>query len=184
MAQSFFGRLLEKQSLAGIRREGGKFRSFLLRAFSNHLIKEHERARAQKRGAGAPLLSLQMEDAEARYCLDAPDPATPESAFERQWTLTLLDLVLERLRRECEASGKEALFEDLHLHLQGDKEGPPYAEVAARHGMKENAVKVTVHRLRQRYGELLRREIARTVSSAEEVEEELRHLVTVMSRAG
>lgn len=182
LAQEFFTRLLEKQSLEGIQREGGKFRSFLLRSFDNFLIKERERRNALKRGGGIPALSLQMEDAEARYTLDPADAATPESHYERLWALTLLDHVLQRLRGEWMASGREAFFLDMQPHLQGEKSGLPYAEIAERHGMTESAVKVAVHRVRVRYGELLRQEIGRTVSTAAEVEDELRHLITVMGR--
>lgn len=181
-AQDFFGDLLEKQSLCGLEREGGRFRSFLLRAFENFLLKERKAAQAQKRGGGATVLSLQMEDAEARYGLEVPDRVTPELAFERQWTLVLLARVLARLRAEQDSGGKAALFESLQPMLQGDGRGAPYAEVAERHGMSEGAVKVLVHRLRQRYGDLLRREIARTVESATDVDDELRHLLTVMAR--
>jgi RNA polymerase sigma factor (sigma-70 family) len=182
ITQDFFLHLIEKQSLEGMERNGGKFRSFLLRSLDNFLANQWDRSRAQKRGAGRQPLSLEAADGEVRYSMEPPAPDTPETMFERQWVFTLLAKVLEDLRAECETAGKGKLFGDLRLHLQGDRQGPAYAEVAARHGMTEGAVKVAVHRLRQRYGELLREEIARTVSRPEEVDEELRHFIAVSAR--
>jgi RNA polymerase sigma factor (sigma-70 family) len=182
ITQDFFLHLLEKQSLQGLEQSGGRFRSFLLRSLDNFLANEWDRRHAQKRGSGEPVLSLNAADGESKYAHVVSDRDTPETLFERQWALTLLSNVLEQLRQECEATGKSGLFEDLRLHLQGDRQGPPYAEIAARQGMSEGAVKVTVYRLRQRYVELLRGEIARTVSRPEEVDEELQHLVALMGR--
>jgi RNA polymerase sigma factor (sigma-70 family) len=182
ITQDFFVHLLAKKSLQGLEQTGGRFRSFLLRSVDNFLANEWDRRQAQKRGSGQANLSLNAADGEARYAHAVSDRDTPETLFERQWALTLLSKVLEQLRKECEATGKTGLFEDLRLHLQGDRQGPPYAEIAARQGMTEGAVKVTVHRLRQRYVELLRGEIARTVSRPEEVDEELRHLVALVGR--
>ena len=179
MAQSFFLHLIEKQSLEGLAREGGKFRSFLLRSLDNFLANAWHRAQAQKRGGGVQLLSLNLDQAETQFGLEPSTAETPEMIFERQWVGTLLANVLNRLREESEANGKGALFADLQPSLQGDRNGRPYAEVAARHHMTEGAVKVTVHRLRNRYGELLREEIARTVSNAADVDEELRRLLAV-----
>ena len=182
VAQAFFTCLIEKQRLAGLEREGGRFRSFLLRSLDHFVTNLWGQERAQKRGAGARPLSLNAADGETRYGLEVPDRQTPESLFEMQWVFTLLANVLECLRAECETRGKGDLFRDLQPHLQGERGGPLYAEVAARHAMSEGAIKVAVHRLRQRYGELLREEIARTVSSPEEVDDELRHLITVSGR--
>ena len=182
ITQDFFVHLIEYQSLQGLEREGAKFRTFLLRLLDHFLTNEWNRRRAQKRGAGRPLLSLNIDDGEAKYLLEPPDRDSPEILFERQWVVTLLAKVLERLRSECAAAAKGALFADLSLHLQGDRQGPPYAEVAARHGMSEGAVKVAVHRLRQRYGQFLRDEIAQTVGRPEEVDDELRYLISVMAR--
>ncbi len=182
VTQDFFLHLINYESLEGLVREGGKFRTFLLRLLDNFLANEWDRHRAQKRGAGQPLLSLNVADGEAKYLLEPPDRNTPETLFERQWVFTLLSKVLEYQAAECEAAGKGKLFADLRLHLQGERPGPPYAEVAARHGMTEGAVKVTVHRLRQRYGELLREEIARTVGGPEEVDDELRHFIAVSAQ--
>jgi RNA polymerase sigma-70 factor (ECF subfamily) len=182
ITQDFFVHLMEKKSLQGLTQSGGRFRSFLLRSLDNFLANEWDRRHAQKRGDGQPLLSLNLADGEAKYSQALSDRETPESLFERQWVLTLLAKVLDQLRQECDTTGKGDLFEDLRLHLQGERQGPAYAEVAMRHGLSEGAVKVTVHRLRQRYGELLRSEIARTVSSPGEVDDELRHLIALSTR--
>lgn len=179
ITQNFFLHLIEKQSLDGLERDGGKFRSFLLRSLDNFLANAWHRARAQKRGDGVQPLSLDAQDGEARYLFEPTESVTPETLFERQWVCTLLAKVIGYLSTECEKSGKGGLFRDLQPHLQGDRQGQPYADVAARHRMSEGAVKVAVHRLRQRYGELLREEITRTVGSPEEVDEELRHLMAV-----
>jgi RNA polymerase sigma-70 factor (ECF subfamily) len=181
--QDFFTRLLEKQSLSGLRREGGKFRSFLLGAMANFLADEWDRAQTQKRGSGRKPLSLDAEDGEARFqALAIAGELTPESAFEMQWAVMLLEHVAEQLRAEELKSGKGDLFEDLQPHLQSDRAGLPYAEIATRHDTTEGAIKVAVHRLRHRYGQHLREQIARTVSSPAEVDEELRHLINVMRR--
>lgn len=182
VTQDFFVHLIEKKSLQDLTQSGGRFRSFLLHSLDNFLANEWHRRHAQKRGNGQPLLSLNVADGEAKYSQVLSDRDTPETLFERQWVLTLLAKVLDQLRKECEATGKSGLFEDLRLHLQGDRQGPPYAEIAVRHGLSEGAVKVTVHRLRQRYGELLREEISRTVSGPSEMEEELRHLIALSAR--
>jgi len=182
ITQDFFVHLMEKKSLQGLEQVGGRFRSFLLRSLDNFLANDWDRRHAQKRGEGQPVLSLNVDDGEAKYSLATSDHDTPEVLFERQWVVTLLAKVFETLRAECQQAGKAPLFEDLRLHLQGDRQGPGYAEVAARHGLSEGAVKVTVHRLRQRYGELLRAEIARTVSSPAEVDDELRHLISLSAR--
>lgn len=149
ITQGFFARTLEKEALGGLKREGGRFRSFLLAALSNFLANEWDRSHAQKRGGGVNPLALDTADEEGRYVAES---ATPESLFEKQWVLTLLNHVLERLRSE--QGERSAMFEDLRPHLQRDSAGLPYAEIARKHGTSEGAVKVTVHRLRHRYGDL------------------------------
>jgi RNA polymerase sigma-70 factor (ECF subfamily) len=149
----------------------------------NFLADEWDRAQAQKRGSGLRPLSLDAEDGEARFqALAIAGELTPELLFERQWAATLLNHVAEQLRAEEMKSGRGELFEDLRPHLQSDRAGLPYAEIAARHGRSEGAIKVAVHRLRHRYGQYLREQIARTVSSPAEVDEELRHLIEVVGR--
>lgn len=184
ITQGFFTRILDKQALAGIQRDGGRFRSFLMAGLVNFLANEWDRTHALKRGGGQPMLSLEIEieDGETRLVHESADDQTPESLFERNWAFVLLDHVTQRLQDEYAREGKDAFFRDVRVHLQGDRQGPSHAEVAVRHGMTEGGVKVAVHRLRQRYGRLLREEIARTVSSPAEVDEELRYLIEVVGR--
>jgi len=182
ITQGFFARILAKQSLEGIQRDGGRFRSFLLAGLVHYLANEWDRARAQKRGGGQKPLPLEIEDGETRFVHEPADAETPESQFDRHWAFVVLEQVIRRLETECQREGKAAFFQDVRVHLQGDRQGPSHAEIAARHGMSEGSVKVAVHRLRQRYGRLLRDEIARTVSSADEVDEELRYLIEVVGR--
>ena len=182
LTQDFFLRLIDEQSLAGVQRNGGKFRSFLLKSAEYFLANEWDRRNAQKRGGGQRLISLNSQEAEARCALEHSDQETPESIFERRWVCTLLEHVGERLRRECAGAGKSEWFDLLHPCLQGDRSGPSHATLAGQLGMSEGAVKVAVHRLRQRYGEILRDEIARTVATPEEVNGELRYLMSVLGR--
>jgi RNA polymerase sigma-70 factor (ECF subfamily) len=175
LTQEFFARLLEKDFLAAVDRGKGKFRSFLLAACNHFLANEHDRARARKRGGGRPLLSLDAADAEGRYRAEPAGGLTPEKLFERRWALALLQQVMARLRAEFEARDKGRLFDHLRGFLVGEK-GPGYRQTANELGMTEGAVKVAVHRLRQRYRELLHEEIGRTVTGPEQVEEEVRDL--------
>jgi RNA polymerase sigma-70 factor (ECF subfamily) len=182
ITQGFFAQLLEKQSLNGLTREGGRFRSVLLAALTNCLANEWDRSRRQKRGGGQRLISLNAEDAEASLALEHPDQETPATLFDRQWAFVLLEHVLARLEGDYEANGHRELFQRLRVYLQGDRSGPSYAETAAQQGMSEGAVKVAVHRMRHRYGAMLREEIARTVASPDEVDAELQHLLSVLNR--
>jgi RNA polymerase sigma factor (sigma-70 family) len=181
ITQGFFLRLIEKSALANLQREGGRFRSYLLGGLKNFMANEWDRAQTQKRGSGQVSISLNAEEGETCFLSLKDAGGTPESIFERQWVFTLLAQVMGQLQAEEDASGKSPFFQDAKPHLQGERSGLPYAEIAARHAMSEGAVKVAVYRLRQRYGELLRETIARTVSSAAEVEDELRHLLRVMA---
>jgi RNA polymerase sigma-70 factor (ECF subfamily) len=178
LTQEFFARLLEKGWLDGVARERGRFRTWLLAALEHFLINEWHRARTQKRGGGAILLSLD-DDAEARYLREPADPMTAEKLFDRRWALTLLDRVLARLGGELADAGKAAQFEALKFCLGGERHA--YAEVARTLGMSEGAVKVAAHRLRERYRALIRAEIAETVATAEEVDGELRDLFAALS---
>jgi RNA polymerase sigma factor (sigma-70 family) len=180
LTQSFFARLLEKNTLAGVEREGGRFRSYLLGGLKHFLANEWDRSQARKRGAGEAPVSLNSEEGEALFHSIPDTSGTPESIFERQWVLTLLAGVMRRLQEET-AEAKAAFFEEARAHLQGTGAPKPYAEIAALHGLSEGAVKVAVHRLRHRYGELLREEIARTVGSPEEVDGELRYLISLVT---
>lgn len=182
LTQAFFARLLEKDFINDLTPGMGRFRSFLLTALKNFLANEWDRARAQKRGGGQRPLSLDDADAEARYRIEAADHTTPETLFERRWALTVLEEVLARLRREFVTMEKAELFDELKGFLAGKPDANAYASVAARTGLKEGTVKVAVHRLRHRYGELLRAQVAQTVRDPAEVDDELRYLVQVLAR--
>ena len=181
LTQEFFARLLHKNYLADIQREKGKFRSFMLAALNHFLASEWDRVRAQKRGGGKPAISLNAEAAETRYKLEPADTLTAERIYERRWALTLLSQALASLQREYETDGKKALFEELHFCLTGERSNLPYAQLAARLHMSEGTVKVAVHRLRHRYREVLRAEIANTLSDQDDIEEEVRHLFAVFA---
>lgn len=180
LTQAFFVSLLEHQRLRGLETGGGRFRSFLLKALRNFLANEWDRATALKRGGGCTVIPLEEVDAESCFLAD-PTPLEPEAGFERAWAFAVLEHALRNLKSELRAAGKESLFQNLRPHLQGDRNGRPYAEIGSELGMTEGAVKVAVHRLRQRYGELLRAEVARTVGSEAEIAQELHHLNAIVS---
>jgi len=176
LTQEFFAQLIEKDYLQAADPQRGKFRSFLLTAFKRFMAKERDRANAQKRGGDRRILSLDFQAGESRYSLEPGSPGTPETVYERRWALTLLEQALTRLRQEFTDAGKQQLFQTLKATLTGDGSLEPYGQIATQLGMSEPAVKVAVHRLRQRYKELLRDEIAQTVTSADEIDDELRDL--------
>ncbi|HYV31784.1 MAG TPA: sigma factor [Candidatus Binatia bacterium] len=180
LTQEFFARLLAKDCLRQVQIEKGRFRSFLLAALKHFLANEWDRANAIKRGGRCAFISWDAEEEEAPERMGAPPGWTAERVYERQWALTLLEQVNARLRAECAAAGKREMFEALRPYLSGEQAAPAYAEVGARLKMSAGAVQVAVHRLRRRYGELLRQEIAQTVSSPAEVDEELRHVFSAL----
>jgi RNA polymerase sigma factor (sigma-70 family) len=181
LTQEFFARLLAKDFLRPVDRSKGKFRSFLLAAMEHFLAKEWRRANAQKRGGQFTFVSINDETAEQPYLqLRSPDHL-PERIFEQQWATTLLNQVTTRLREEFVESGKEELFEAIKVFLTGEKQAATYAELAAKLGTTEAALKMALSRMRQRYGELLRAEIAATVSSPGEVDAELHALFAALS---
>jgi RNA polymerase sigma factor (sigma-70 family) len=175
LTQAFFARVLEKRSLQHADPARGRFRSFLLTSLKHFTANEHDREIAKKRGGGTPVLALELQTAEGRFQLEPSTGETPERIFDRQWALTLLDCVIGRLRTEMLQRRKQSLFDALKMYLTGDTQAT-YAETAARLDMSEAAVKVAVHRLRKRFRELLRDEIAQTVSSPEEIDDELCYL--------
>jgi RNA polymerase sigma-70 factor (ECF subfamily) len=181
LTQAFFAKLLEKNYIGDADQQRGRFRSFLLTSLKHFLANERDYARAQKRGGGRPVISLDFESAESRYRHEPADMMTPERLFERRWALTLLDRALNRLQDEYAAAGNLPLFERLKEFLTAEKGATPYRAVAHQAGMTEGAVKVAVHRLRKRYRALLEDEIAQTVSRAEDVQDELHQLVTSLS---
>lgn len=181
LTQGFFAQLLQRRSIQSVEREKGKFRSFLLASLNYFLADERDRANAQKRGGGRQVLSLDVQEAEQRYRLEPVDERSPEKIFEYRWAMTLLDQVLARLGQEFTEAGKRELFERLQAFLVEGTGEETYAEVAQEVGLTEEAVKKAVQRMRRRYHQLFREEIAQTVASPAEVDEELRHLCTVLS---
>jgi RNA polymerase sigma-70 factor (ECF subfamily) len=179
--QGFFAVCLEKNYLAVAQKEKGRFRSFLLLALKRYLAKERDKSRARKRGGGQKPIALDSLTAEQRYAVEPAEHLSADKLFERRWALTLLEQVLSRLRDEQAAAGRLDAFEQLKEFLLAGGRGTPYQEVAARLGLNEGAVKVAVHRLRRRYRELLEEEIGNTVASPQEVEEERRYLLAVLS---
>lgn len=181
LTQEFFARLLRKDYLQGVARDKGKFRTFLLVALKRFLVNEWTREHAQKRGGTCLHVPLQGHSAETRYLTEPVERLTAEKLYERRWALTLLDRVLVRLQEEFTAAGKGAVFSQLKGSLMDQKGAVPHKETALALGMSEGAVKVAAHRLRLRFRELFREEVAHTVGSAEEIEEEIRHLLAAFS---
>ena len=181
LTQEFFARLLQKNYLEGLRSEKGKFRAFLLAALKHFLANEWDRANRQKRGGGATVLSLDWQDAETRYQIDPADELAPDKLYDRMWAVALLERVIARLNQESIAEGKTAVLDKLRPFLMVGKSAIPYADAAAALGVSEGAVRVTVHRLRRRYRELLREEIGQTLSEPAQVEEELRALFSAFA---
>ncbi|MBI4326369.1 MAG: sigma-70 family RNA polymerase sigma factor [Chloroflexi bacterium] len=183
LTQDFFARLLDKNLLKAADPARGKFRSFLLSSLQNFLNNEWDRQRAAKRGGQAATFSLDDATAEDRYRLEPAHDLTPERIFERRWALTLLEKVHARLQAECVAEGKGAQFEVLQVYLSGEPGAGNYGESATRLGLTEGAVRVAVHRLRKRLGQLLKKEVGRTVADPKDVDEEIGHLLAALSRS-
>ena len=181
LVQEFFARLLQKHFLDAVEPERGRFRTFLIMALKRFMANEWDRARAQKRGGGKELLSLDTAVAENRYQEECPVEMGAEVAFDRQWAVTLLDQTLMRLRKELERSGKMAEFELLRPFLTVGSEPASYGEVARQLGVTEVAVRMAVHRLRRRYRQLFREALAKTVTTPDEVDAEMRYLLQVLS---
>jgi RNA polymerase sigma-70 factor (ECF subfamily) len=180
LTQEFFARLLARNYLSVADRNKGKFRSFLLGSLEHFLAREWTKAHAQKRGGGQPLFSLDEVDAENRYRLEPAHELTAEKIFDRRWATTLLEQAMARLRADYEADNKGKVFARLEVFLTGNAPETSYVEIAASLNMSEGALKVAVHRLRQRYGELVRAEIAQTVATPEGIDEELRYLFSLL----
>jgi RNA polymerase sigma-70 factor (ECF subfamily) len=180
LTQEFFARLLARHDFARADRTKGRFRSFLSAALEHFLSNHRDHARALKRGAGRVPVPLDIATAEGRFSREPTHAETAEKAFARRWALTLLEQVLARLRQEWVAAGKLTEFDRMKDFLSGQKQTPGYADVAAEMKMTEGAVKVAVHRLRRRYRELLRAEIAQTVADAADVDEEIHELFAAL----
>ncbi len=181
LVQAFFEKFLEKNYLEGLSAERGKFRAFLLAALKHFLANAWDKSQRQKRGGGVTHLSLDWQSADERFHLDPPDPTSPDKTFDREWALALLERVVTRLRDECVAEGKAQLFEQAKGFLMVGEAAIPYAQAAQTLGVEEGAVRVAVHRLRQRYRELLRDEIAQTLDDPAQVAEELRSLQAALA---
>jgi RNA polymerase sigma factor (sigma-70 family) len=180
LTQAFFARLLERKDLETVRQEKGRLRSYLLASLKNFLSKARYRELTVKRGEGRPLVSLEDLLARERTDQEPSHKLSADRIYERRWALTLLEQVLTRLRSEYEAAGKLPLFECLKELLAGESGQPSQAQIAAEMQMTENAVKQAFHRMRHRYGQLLREEIAHTVAAQDDVEDELRHFIAVL----
>jgi RNA polymerase sigma-70 factor (ECF subfamily) len=180
LTQSFFADFLARHAVDRADPNRGRFRTFLLACLQNFLSHERDRALARKRGGGR-LEVLDLADAERRHQEQAFEGATPETLYEKHWALSLLERVLERLRADFLHTGSAALFEKLKPHLWQDEAAVPYERLAGVHRMSEGALRVTVYRLRLKYREILRDEIAQTVASPDEVDDEIRHLRRVLS---
>jgi RNA polymerase sigma-70 factor (ECF subfamily) len=180
LTQGFFAMLLERRDLDAIRREKGRLRSYLLGSLKNFLAKDHRRAMTIKRGAGRALVPLQELIERERADLEPADTLSADKIYERRWALTLLEQVLTQLEEEYRISGSSGLFEQLKQLLTDEPDRPSQSKIAHELGMTENAVKQAFSRLRQRYRLLLRKEIAQTVAVPADIDEELRHFISIL----
>lgn len=183
LTQEFFARLLAKDYLQQLRHRQGKFRSFLLAYLKNFLSEQRRRAGAQKRGGDCVFVSLDAPAGEEGYLLELADELTPDQVFERRWAQAILQTALDRLREEFMARDQGALFGLLQDYQPHEPGGRSYAQLGDELGMTEAAIKSALQRMRQRHRELLREEVAQTVTRPEEIEEELRHFRAVLGRA-
>ncbi len=181
LTQAYFLRILEKDYLREVRQEDGRFRSFLLASLKHFLANEWDKAHAQKRGGGELHLSLDTDKAERRYLVEPADGLTPEKLYERQWAKRLLKRVYDRLVLELTKAGKTDQLEQFKPYLLGEEPQLPYKLAAEELGTSEGAVKTGVHRLRRRFGQVLRDEVADTVASEDQVEAEIRYLLNAVS---
>jgi RNA polymerase sigma-70 factor (ECF subfamily) len=180
LTQGFFAMLLERKDFDAVRREKGRLRSYLLASLKNFLAKTHRRATTIKRGEGRPLVPLEELLVRERADLEPANALSADRIYERRWALTLLEQVLARLEEEYHVADNSALFEQLKQVLNDEPDRPSQAKIAQALNMKENAVKQAFHRLRQRYRLLLREEIAQTVAAPSDVEDELRHFISIL----
>jgi len=179
--QSFFTHLLEKSLLARADPQRGRFRTFLLTSFKNHLGQARLKAAAQKRGGGVEIFSLDDTAAEERYRREPVDPQSPDRLYERRWAIALIEKVLGQLESDYAAAGKATLFAAIKPYLTGDRGTSTGRELGQQLGVREGTARVALHRLRERYAELFRAEVAQTVATPEELEEELRHIRDILA---
>ena len=180
LTQAFFARVLEKEVLAGLSREGGRFRSFFLKTLKRFLTNEWQHRQAEKRGGGKTHLPID-ETTETRYQKNLADHRPPESSFDREWAVAVWGRALARLREEYTREGKQQLFECLQGGFPGALQELSYAEAAQALDMKVEAVRTAARRMRQRYGKLLRAEVATPGTSPQEIDEEIRYLIAVLN---
>ena len=182
LTQEFFHRFIEKQWIDRLQHTRGKFRSFLLTFLKHFLSDERDRVRAKKRGGGRTFLSIDELQAEESTLLQPSESLTADQVFERRWAQTLMERAVTRLREEYTEEGKAELFQKLKDLQPGERSAQNYVELGAALGLSEGAVKSAVHRLRLRYRDILRKEIAGTLNNAEEVDEEIRYLIQVLGK--
>jgi RNA polymerase sigma-70 factor (ECF subfamily) len=181
LTQEFLARLLRRNDLGSVNRERGKFRSYLLAALNNFLANERDRATAAKRGGGQDLVFWDEQDAQAAHSHEAEPNLSPEKVYEKRWAITVLEQAFVRLQDEFAAAGKSRLFEEFKVFLADGTDNGAYPVLAAKVGMTPNAVAVAVHRLRQRYREIVRAEVAHTVGNRDQIDEEVRHLLAALA---
>lgn len=181
LTQAFFFHFLEKQSITRVTQAAGKFRTFLLTCAKNFLTNEREHVHAQKRGSGQKVIPLENHEAESHYQLETANRLSPDSIYQKRWALALLECTLSELRREYNLANKEDVFEDLQAFLPCGHGETSRVALATRRGVSVGAIDVALHRLRQRFGAILREQVRRTVSSDQELEEEIRYLMLVIS---
>jgi RNA polymerase sigma factor (sigma-70 family) len=181
LTQSFFARFLEKNYLEGLSAERGRFRAFLLASLKHFLANEWDKSQRQKRGGSAAHLSLDWQTADTQFHLAATTEPSPDKAFDREWAVALLGQVIERLQAECAADGRGKQFAQLKVFLTAGKGSLSHADAANALGLDEGAVRVAVHRLRKRYRQLLRDEIAQTLADPAQVDEEMQALFGAFS---
>lgn len=184
LTQEFFARVIEKRHLQAAEPDRGRFRSFLLTVMKRFLLNEHKKQQTLKRGGGRRPLSIDIDDAESRLRLEPHHEQTPELEFERRWAVTTLNMVLRQLQESYEEKSKRDLFQQCRVYLTDAGDAPSYEQVSQSLGVSVGSVKVAVHRLRQRFREMLRREIAQTVRDESEVDAELGQLIRALRSAG
>jgi RNA polymerase sigma-70 factor (ECF subfamily) len=180
LTQAYFTELLEKDFLADVDAEKGRFRSFLFSSLRHFLSHERERARALKRGGGTLTLSLDLKSGERSYSVHPATLETPEDVFEYRWAMTVITQALERLEEESLTAGTGRQFKQIKPYLTSMSPQVPYKEMAEELGMSEGAVKVAVHRLRRRFAQSLRDELYQTVADPADVDDELRHMLSIL----
>lgn len=178
LTQDFFAKLLANDGLSSVRRERGRFRSFLAQSVKNFLADEWDKSRTLKRGGGRAILSLDLEAAEGRYH-EQPDNASPDREFDRSWAAQILAEARDRFEKESDAAGRKEIVS--LLNELGDPDAPSLSEQAARLGLTLNTLKSHLHRARARHARIIREVVAQTVSTPAEVETELRHLLAALS---